>query len=164
MHDTLWYHLIANCLSSTRFVDEYKRIYTVILLISKAIRRTHQGKGRRHGRMARRELSNFVGLGASGELAASASSKSRKSSPVATGKNLRELITMSVSLPPGRWNLMAMPCGLAALPPSGTLGIPLESEKRTVTGIVAPLNNTARLSPADSGDALKLPSTTMPLA
>src|SRR5262249_9636636 len=54
MNDTLWYHLIANCLSSTRFVDEYKRIYTVILLISKAIRRTHQGKVRRQGRILKR--------------------------------------------------------------------------------------------------------------
>src|SRR6516165_8085733 len=66
MHDTLWYHLIANCLSSTRFVDEYKRIYTVILLVSKAIRRTHQGKGSRHGRMARRELLEFCRLGGVG--------------------------------------------------------------------------------------------------
>src|SRR6516162_4856793 len=66
MHDTLWYHLIANCLPSTRFVNEYKRIYTVILLISKAIRRTRGGKGRRHGRMARRELLEFCRLGGVG--------------------------------------------------------------------------------------------------
>src|SRR5260370_37562877 len=66
MHDTLWYHLIANCLPSTRFVDEYKRIYTVILLISKAIRRTRGGKGRRHGRMACFELFEFCRLGGVG--------------------------------------------------------------------------------------------------
>ena len=42
--------------------------------------------------------------------------------------------------------------------------IPVASENRTVTGIGLPLNSTARLSPAASGDALKLPSTTMPLA
>src|SRR6516164_1751805 len=102
--------------------------------------------------------SNFVGLEASGGLAASASSKSRKSSPVATGKNLSELIAMSVSLPSGRWNLMAMPCGLASADPSGIFGIPVESENRTVARIELPLNNTARLSSAASGEALKLPS------
>jgi len=49
-----------------RLVDEYKRIYTVILFIGKAIRRTHRGKGRRHGRMARRELFEFCRLGGTG--------------------------------------------------------------------------------------------------
>ena len=41
--------------------------------------------------------------------------------------------------------------------PSGIFGMPVESENRTVAGIELPLNNTARLSPAASGDALKLP-------
>src|SRR5262249_4628236 len=164
MHNALWHHLIADRLSLTRLVDEYKRIYTVILFIGKAIRRTHRGKGRRDGRMAHRELFEFCRLGSVRRTAASASSKSRKSSPVATGKNLRELITMSVSLPSGRWNLMAMPCGLASADPSAIFGMPVESENRTVTGIGLPLNNTARLSPAASEEALKLPSTTTPLA
>ena len=53
---------------------------------------------------------------------------------------------------------------LATSAPSGTFGIPVASENRTVAGMGLPLNNTAQLSPAASGDALKLPSTTMPLA
>src|SRR5262252_5158956 len=72
MHDALGHHLIADCLSLARLVDQYKCIYAVVLFIGKAIRRTHAGKGCQHGRMARRE--NFVGLEASGGLAASASS------------------------------------------------------------------------------------------
>src|SRR5262249_51042476 len=56
-------HLIADRLSLARLVDEYKRIYAVILFIGKAIRRTHRGKGRRRGRMARRELFEFCRLG-----------------------------------------------------------------------------------------------------
>src|SRR5215469_14964892 len=98
--------------------------------------------------------SNFVGLAASGGLAANASSKSRKSSPVATGKNLKELITMSVSPPSGRWYLIAMPCGLALGEPSGIFGTPVELENRTVTGIGLPL----------SGAPVKWPSATIPLA
>ena len=87
MHDTLWYHLIANCLSSTRFVGEYKRIYTVILLISAKLSGvpTRAKAAGTEGWLAA-NCSNFVGLGASGGLAASARSKSRKSSPVATGR------------------------------------------------------------------------------
>src|SRR6516165_889601 len=63
MHDALGHHLIADCLSLARLVDQYKRIYAVVLFIGKAIRRTHAGKGRRHGRMARRELFKFCRLG-----------------------------------------------------------------------------------------------------
>ncbi len=92
-----------------------------------------------------------------------ACNRSRKSSPVPTGKNLNELVTMSVSAPPGRWYLMAMPRGMAG-EPSGTVGMPLPSEKRAVTGIDLPLNNTALLRRAASAEALKLPSTTTPFA
>jgi hypothetical protein len=60
---------------------------------------------------------------------------------------LSEMITISVSLPSGRWNLMAMPCGLASPEPSGIVGIPVASENRTVAGIELPLNNAARLRP-----------------
>src|SRR5882724_11060281 len=111
-----------------------------------------------------KNCSSFVGFGASGGLPMMASSRSRKSSPVPTGKNFNELVTMSVSTPPDRWYLMAMPWGFAAGEPSATFGIPLPSEKRTVTGIVRPLKSGARLSRAASGDALKLPSTTTPFA
>ena len=71
---------------------------------------------------------------------------------------------MSVSLPSGRWYLMAMPCGLAGSAPSGRSGIPVASEKRTVTGILLPLKRIALLSAAASAEAVKLPSTTTPLA
>ena len=37
MHDALGHHLIADCLSLARLVDEYKRIYAVVLFIGKAI-------------------------------------------------------------------------------------------------------------------------------
>src|SRR5436190_21682194 len=63
MHDALWDHLIADCLPGTRRVDEYKCIYAVILFIGEAIRRTHGGKRRRPGRMARSELFEFCRLG-----------------------------------------------------------------------------------------------------
>src|SRR5258708_5847476 len=75
-----------------------------------------------------KNCSTLFGWGASGGLAVIACSRSRKSSPVPTGKNLNELVTMSVSAPPGRWYLMAMPRGIAG-EPSGTVGIPLPSEK-----------------------------------
>jgi hypothetical protein len=53
---------------------------------------------------------------------------------------------------------------MAGLDPSATFGIPLESEKRTVTGVALPSNRAALLSNAAPGDAVKLPSTTKPLA
>src|SRR5579862_4868256 len=58
---------------------------------------------------------------------------------------------------------MAMPRGIAG-EPSGTVGNPAPSEKRAVTRIDLPLNSDALLSRAASDDALKLPSTTTPLA
>jgi hypothetical protein len=78
---------------------------------------------------------------------------SRKSAPDDTGKNLNELITMSVSVPSGKWNLIDIPCGLARGEPSGRLGIPVESEKRTVTGIGLPVKIIALLRRAASGVA-----------
>ena len=108
--------------------------------------------------------STFVGLGASGGLAAMARNRSRKSAPFETGKNFSALMTRSLSLPSGRWNLIAMPCGLASGMPSGIFGMPVASEKRAVSGISLPLKSTALLSAAASGVALKLPSTTMPFA
>src|SRR5450631_1666841 len=58
---------------------------------------------------------------------------------------------------------MAMPRGIAG-EPSGTVGIPLPSEKRAVTGIELQLNSVERLSRAASEEALKVPSTTTPFA
>src|SRR6516225_2624418 len=164
MHDALWHHLIADRLSLARLVDKYKRIYAVVLFIGKAVRRTHRGKGCWHGGMARRELFEFCRLGGVRRTRGQCQQQIAKVFASGTGKNLSELITMSVSLPSGRRNLMAMPCGLASADPSGIFGMPVESENRTVAGIELPLNNTPRLSPAASGEALKLPSTTMPLA
>src|SRR6516165_1439502 len=104
MHDALWHHLITDRMSLARLVDKYKRIYAVVLFIGKAVRRTHRGKGCRHRGMARRELFEFCRLGGVRRTRGQTSSKSRKSSPVVTGKNLSELSTMSVLLPSGRRN------------------------------------------------------------
>ena len=57
-----------------------------------------------------------------------------------------------------------MPCGLASAEPSGRFGTPVESEKRTVAGMVLPSNSFALLSAGAPGEALKLPSTTTPFA
>jgi hypothetical protein len=46
---------------------------------------------------------------------------------------------------------MAIPRGIAG-EPSGTVGIPLPSEKRAVTGIERPLNSVALLSLAASAE------------
>ena len=95
MYDPLEHHLIADACRAPAF-DEYKRIYAVILYISKTIWCTHGGIGRRDGRMARYELFEFCRPGGVRRLATRARSKSRKSSAVPTGKNLREMITISV--------------------------------------------------------------------
>ena len=72
---------------------------------------------------------------------------------------------MSVSVPSGRWNLIARPCGFAFMSPSGMSGRPVASEKRTVTGTVTPLWRwAARLTLAASGAAANVPSATRPLA
>lgn len=57
-----------------------------------------------------------------------------------------------------------MPCGLAFSSPSGISGRPVESEKRTVTGMVLPWNSTALLSAEASWVGAKVPSTMTPLA
>ena len=51
---------------------------------------------------------------------------------------------MSTWAQPGMWNLMAMPLGLEGAP-SGTDGRPPSLEKRTITGMLLPSKNTARL-------------------
>lgn len=96
-------------------------------------------------------------------LSLMATSRSRNSSPVATGKNFTARITMFTSAPPGTWNLMAMPLGLEGAP-SGTDGKPPSLEKRTVTGMRLPSKSVARLNTDAAGVATKLPSATTPLA
>src|SRR5450631_761793 len=104
-----------------------------------------------------------VGLATPGPLEATACNIARKSSGVATGKLLAEMLTMSVLAPSGRSNRMAMPCGLACGSASGMLGTPVGSEKRTMTGTGlakcgALLNSDAPLK------GVNIPASKMPLA
>src|SRR5262249_40041773 len=75
-------------------------------------------------------------LGAPGPLATIARNNPRNSSPLRTGKPLRECPMMSVWTWSPRWNRTAIPWGLDA---SGLLsaavGTPDVSENRTVTGV-----------------------------
>src|SRR6266567_5959916 len=164
MNGPLGHHLITDRLPLIRLVDEYKCIDAVVLLVGEAVRRGRGGEGGGDGRMAGRELFEFRRLGGIRRARGQCQQQVAK---IFTGGHREELERIDHHVgarPSGRRNLIAMPCGLAALDPSGRFGTPVESENRTVTGIVLPLNSTARLSPAASGDALKLPSTTMPLA
>jgi hypothetical protein len=53
---------------------------------------------------------------------------------------------------------------LALAAPSAMVGTPVASEKRIVTGTAGPWNRDALLITAASGDGVKLPSATTPLA
>ena len=59
MHDAVGYHLIADCLSRTRFIDEHECINAVVLFIGKTIWCPRGGESWSHGRVAGRELLEF---------------------------------------------------------------------------------------------------------
>ena len=101
---------------------------------------------------------------ASFPLSATARSKARKSSPLATAKPLKALETMSVLPLPGRWKRTAIPCGLAPAARSGMSGRPVLSENRTVTLIEPPRRCGAFDSPVPDADGTNSPSQTTPLA
>ena len=92
MNNALGQHLIAHRLPLAALVDEHECINAVVLFIGEAVRAWHgAGKGGGTVGWLATNCSNFVGLAASGGLAATASSRSRKSAALDTGKNLSEL-------------------------------------------------------------------------
>ena len=68
-----------------------------------------------------------------------------------------EFVTTSTSPAAERWNFNDMPCGLAASSPSGRVGRPVASEKRTVTGTGGPANSAAVLSARPSAVGVNVP-------
>ena len=132
-------------------VDEDEGVDAVIGLPGEARRglggrrpRSRRPDGRRRSAPARSDARR------SGRSSATAFSRSRNSSPVATGKYFSALVTTSISEPSLSLNLSDRPCGLASATPSGMVGTPVASEKRTVTGTAGPLNSEALLSLAAS--------------
>src|ERR1700676_2679817 len=104
-----------------------------------------------------------VGFGASGPLCPAACKNARKSSGVATGNALAEILTMSVLLPSGSLNRIAIPCGLALGSASGSVGMPVVSENRTNTGTLFAKWG-ALLKVAAEGLGVNVPSTITPFA
>src|SRR6202040_1662126 len=104
-----------------------------------------------------------VGFGASGPLCAAACKNARKSSGVATGNALAEMLTMSVLPPSGSVNRIAIPCGLALGSASGSVGTPVVSENRTTTGTLFAKCD-ALLKDAADGLGANVPSTITPFA
>lgn len=108
-------------------------------------------------------------LGASGaEDAPIAPSSARKPAPELTGKNGVECAMMSVCcLRPsfsGRVNRTAKPFGLEFASLSGIVGIPVESEKRPMTGVDGAFKCGAEDRAAASGVGLNVPLRRMPRA
>jgi len=108
-------------------------------------------------------------FGASGAAEApSACSSPKKPSPELTGKNGVECEMMSVCcLRPffsGRVKRIARPLGLAFGSVSGITGIPVEFEKRPITGVDGAFRWGAEDKEAASGVGLKVPLSRIPLA
>src|ERR1700704_6950212 len=104
-----------------------------------------------------------VGFGASGPLCPAACKNARKSSGVATGNALAEMLTMSVLLPSGSVNRIAIPCGLALGSASGRVGTPVGSENRTNTATPF-IKWGALLNDVAGGLGVNVPSTITPFA
>ncbi len=83
-------------------------------------------------------------------------------SGVFTGKRGEETATMSVRAPSGRYILMAIPRGSGSQ--SGWVGSPAPLEKRKVARSSPLCMCAARVSSAPSGDGVKVPRQTSPLA
>jgi hypothetical protein len=112
--------------------------------------------------------STGVGCGTSGPDAPAARRNSKNSAPVRVGNSGTEWPTMSVCLrrplTSGRWKRMANPRGSASAVLSGMLGIPVELEKRTQTGVLAAVKCGALDSLDASAVGVKLPARSAPLA
>src|ERR1700731_1765179 len=100
MHQLFRRHYIAHSVPFALIVHQNEGVDAVIFFVAEAIGCLHRREGARHVGMTRRKLLQLRRLGRTGRTA-TASSIARKSAPDETGKNLSELITMSVSPPSG---------------------------------------------------------------
>src|ERR1700739_3752217 len=105
-----------------------------------------------------------LGEGTSGPLVVAARRNSRNSAPSRVGKPSVEWLTISVCTCSARLNRMAIPRGLASGELSGMVGIPVELENRTVTGVDARVMCGALVSFVAPVDGLNVPLTIRPLA
>lgn len=89
---------------------------------------------------------------------------SRNSAPLRVGKNGTEWLTMSVCLRFPNWKRIAIPLGSAFGSKSGILGIPVEFENRTQTGVEGLLKWGPVESLAASAEGVKVPVRIIPFA
>jgi hypothetical protein len=93
---------------------------------------------------------------------------SRNSAPVRVGKYFVECATISVcALRPftsGRWKRIAMPRGLPVGSVSGSCGVPVDEEKRTVIGVEEALKCGADVRLEAAGVGVKVPVRSWPFA
>lgn len=111
-----------------------------------------------------RNCSIGLGDGVSGPLAATAWRNSRNSWPVLVGNPSVEWLTMSVCTCSASWNRIARPQGFALGSLSGKSGIPVELEKRTITGVDGRVMCGALLRDSASGSGVKVPVSKTPRA
>ena len=107
--------------------------------------------------------SKGVGLGVSGLEAMIAFKNSKNISGVETANALMDKLTMSVTVPSGNSNLIAIPRGLALVLASSMVGMPPAFENLMVTLLGMFCKCAALAILAAVGDGKKVPDTRMPL-